>query len=158
MRRTAYDFLDAVIFVTNNNRSSAVKIYFQTLFTVLAFVPLSVSAEVLHYSSCTLKDGKTLADAQAWVEDWRPLVAWVEDWRPLVKSAGIDYKVRLLTGHAAPADGMLPNFAIEGRSSTLSSHAAAWEWWYSDAKAAKSSAQIESVADCGANSIYLTTE
>lgn len=124
------------------------KIYFQTLFTVLAFVPLSVSAEVLHYSSCTLKDGKTLADAQAWVEDWRPLV----------KSAGIDYKVRLLTGHAAPADGMLPNFAIEGRSSTLSSHAAAWEWWYSDAKAAKSSAQIESVADCGANSIYLTTE
>jgi hypothetical protein len=148
MRRTAYDFLDAVIFVTNNNRSSAVKIYFQTLFTVLAFVPLSVSAEVLHYSSCTLKDGKTLADAQAWVEDWRPLV----------KSAGIDYKVRLLTGHAAPADGMLPNFAIEGRSSTLSSHAAAWEWWYSDAKAAKSSAQIESVADCGANSIYLTTE
>jgi hypothetical protein len=150
MRRTAYDFLDAVIFVTNNNRRSAVKIYFQTLFTVLvlAFVPLSVSAEVLHYSSCTLKDGKTLADAQAWVEDWRPLV----------KSAGIDYKVRLLTGHAAPADGMLPNFAIEGRSSTLSSHAAAWEWWYSDAKAAKSSAQIESVADCGANSIYLTTE
>jgi hypothetical protein len=148
MRRTAYDFLDAVIFATNNNRSSAVKIYFQTLFTILAFVPLSVSAEVLHYSSCTLKDGKTLADAQAWVEDWRPLV----------KSAGIDYKVRLLTGHAAPADGMLPNFAIEGRSSTLSSHAAAWEWWYSDAKAAKSSAQIESVADCGANSIYLTTE
>jgi hypothetical protein len=40
---------------------------------------------------------------------------------------------------------MLPNFAIEGRSSTLSSYAAAWEWWYSDPKAAKSSEQIQSI-------------
>jgi hypothetical protein len=125
-----------------------VKIYFQTLLTVLVFVPLSVSAEVLHYSSCTLKDGKTLADAQGWVEDWRPMV----------KSAGKDYQIRLLVGHAATADSMLPNFAIEGRSPTLSSHAAAWEWWYSDAKAAKSNAQMQSIADCGANSIYVTTE
>ena len=124
------------------------KFYIQTFLTILVFVPLSVSAEVLHYSSCTLKDGKTLADAQRWVEDWRPMV----------KSAGKDYKIRLLTGHAAQADGMLPNFAIEGRSSTLSSHAAAWEWWYSEAKAAKSNAQLQSIADCGANSIYLTTE
>lgn len=124
------------------------KFYFRTLLTLLVFVPLSVSAEVLHYSSCTLKDGKTLADAQGWVEDWRSLV----------KSAGKDYKIRLLTGHAAPADQMPPNFAIEGRSSTLSSHAAAWEWWYSDAKAAKSNAQITSIADCGASSIFVTTE
>ena len=124
------------------------KFYIQTIFTILVFVPLSVSAEVLHYSSCTLKDGKTLADAQVWVEDWRPLV----------KSAGKDYKIRLLLGHAAQADGMLPNFAIEGRSTTLSSYAAAWEWWYSDDKAAKSNAQLESIADCGASSIYVTTE
>ena len=124
------------------------KYYFQYLLAVLVFIPLSVSAEVLHYSSCTLKDGKTLADAQGWVEDWRPMV----------KSAGKDYKIRLLTGHAAPADGMLPNFAIEGRSSTLSSHAEAWEWWYSDSKAAKSNAQIQSIAECGDVSIYVTTE
>jgi len=122
--------------------------HIRILLSILVFLPLSVSAEVLHYSSCTLKDGKTLADAQAWVDSWRPLV----------KSAGKDYKVRLLTGHAASADGMLPNFAIEGRSSTLSSHAAAWEWWYNDAKAAKSNAQLTSVADCGTSSIYLTTE
>jgi len=76
----------------------------------------------------------------------------------MAKSAAIDYKIRLLVGHAAPADGMPPNFAIEGRSSTLSSHAAAWEWWYSDAQAAKSGAQIQSIADCGNNSIYVTTE
>ena len=124
------------------------RFYHKILLTILAFVPLSVSAEVLHYSSCTLKDGKTLADAQGWVEDWRPIA----------KSAGQDYKIRLLTGHAAPADGMLPNFAIEGRSSTLSSYAAAWEWWYSDAKAAKSNMQLQSVADCGTNSIYVITE
>jgi len=125
-----------------------VKLYIQLLLTILVFAPLSVSAEVLHYSSCTLKDGKTLADAQGWVDDWRPLV----------KSAGKDYKIRLLIGHAAQADGMPPNFAIEGRSSTLSSYAAAWEWWYSDAKAAESSAQINSIASCGAASIYTTTE
>ena len=124
------------------------RFYIQTIFTILVFFPLSVSAEVLHYSLCTLKDGKTLADAQGWVEDWRPMV----------KSAGKDYKIRLLIGHAAQADGMPPNFFIEGRSSTLSSHAAAWEWWYSDAQAAKSNAQMESIADCGTNSIYTTTE
>jgi hypothetical protein len=125
-----------------------VKLYIQTFLTIVVFFPLSVSAEVLHYSSCTLKDGKTLADAQAWVEDWRPVA----------KSAGQDYKIRLLTGHAAQADGMLPNFAIEGRSSTLSSHAAAWEWWYSDPKAAKSNEQIQSIADCAGSSIYIATE
>ena len=124
------------------------KYLIKTFLAILVFFPLSVSAEVLHYSSCTLKDGKTLADAQGWVNDWRPLV----------KSAGKDYKIRLLTGHVAPADGMLPNFAIEGSSSTLSSHAAAWEWWYSDAKAAKSNAQIQSIAECGDVSIYITTE
>ena len=41
------------------------------------------------------------------------------DWRPLDKTAGVYYKVRLLTGHAAPAEVMPPNFIIEGTSSTL---------------------------------------
>ncbi len=118
------------------------------LLTMVVFVPLSASAEIMHYSSCTLNDGKTLADAQAWVEDWRPIA----------KRAGIDYKVRLLTGHAAPADAMPPNFAIEGSSSTLSTYAKAWEWWYSSKEAAKSNAKLQSVATCGSSSVFTTTE
>jgi len=111
-------------------------------------VPLLASAEVLHYSLCTLADGKSIADVQTWVDDWRKVSS----------KAGIDYKVRILVGHAAPAEEMLPNFAIEGSSPTLTTHAKAWEWWNSDADAAKSLAQLLSVAACGSNSIFTTAE
>lgn len=123
-------------------------LFIRFLLTIVVFIPLSVSAEIMHYSSCTLNDGKTMADAQEWVDDWRPIA----------KRAGIDYKIRLLTGHAAPADAMLPNFAIEGSSSTLSTYAKAWEWWYSAKETAKSNAQLQSIATCGSNSVFTTTE
>jgi hypothetical protein len=132
----------------SNKRRKAVKVLFRLVLVVGLSVPLSVSAEVMHYSLCTLNDGKTLADVQAWVNDWRPIA----------KSAGIDYEVRVLVGHAATADEMLPNFALEGSSPTLSTYAAAWEWWYSDDKAATSNAQLLSAAACGSNSIFTTTE
>ena len=89
-----------------------------------------------------------MADAQTWVKDWRAVA----------KKAGINYKVRLLVGHAAPADSMPPNFAIEGSSSTLSTYAKAWEWWYSDKEAAKSGAQLISVAACGSSMVFTSTE
>ena len=95
------------------------KTVIKILFVTVVLLPLTVSADVKHYSICELNDGKTLTDA----------MQWVSDWRTLVKNAGIEYKIQLLTGHAAPAEVMPPNFIIEGTSSTLTSHGAAWDWW-----------------------------
>jgi hypothetical protein len=47
---------------------------------VMALLPLSAFADVMHYSICELKQGKSLADVQQWVDDWRPMA----------KKAGID--------------------------------------------------------------------
>lgn len=102
----------------------------------------------MHYSVCKLNDDKTLVDIQQWVEDWRPLV----------KKAGVDYKIRILIGHAAPAEVMPPNFIIAGSSSTLPSYAKAWDWWHTDAKAGKSNEQLLSAAACGASQVYTTVE
>ena len=112
----------------------------------LLMVSFSASAETMQYSLCTLNDGKSMADAQAWVEGWRKLAA-AED---------IDYSLRLLLPHASPES--LGQFFIEGSSPTLSAHAAAWEWWYSDEDAAASNAQLTAAASCGSQSIYVTTD
>ena len=77
-------------------------------------------------------------------------------WRKLVKNEKIDYEIRLLVPHASPEQ--IGQFFIEGSSPTLSAHAAAFEWWYSDEDAAKSNTQLVSTAACGANSIYMTTD
>jgi P2-related tail formation protein len=115
---------------------------------VVALLPLSVFADVMHYSICELKQGKSLADVQRWVDDWRPMA----------KKAGIDYSVRILIGHAAPAEVMPPNFIIAGTSTTLASYAKAWDWWYTDANAKKSNAQLIAVATCGASQVYTSLE
>jgi hypothetical protein len=112
----------------------------------LFLLPFSATAEVMQYSLCTLNDGKTMADAQAWVDAWRPLV----------KSAGKDYSIRLLVPHASQET--LGQFFIEGSTPTLSSYADGWEWWYSDSDAAKSNAQLVSAATCSAASIYISTD
>jgi hypothetical protein len=106
----------------------------------------SASATTMQYSLCTLKDGKTAQDAQMWLNKWREL-ADAED---------VDYAIRLLLPHASTET--LGQFYIEGSSPTLSSYAKAWEWWYSDADALKSNAELVGVATCGANSIYVTTD
>ncbi len=124
------------------------KLRFGFLLTVLLATPLSVYAEVMHYSLCTLSDGKTLGDVQQWIDDWRPIA----------KRAGIEYEVRLLVGHAAPAEEMPPNFYLEGSSPTLSTHAKAWEWWYGDEEAGRSATQLFSTATCRTNSIFTSTE
>lgn len=114
--------------------------------TFLLVLSFNASADAMQYSLCTLNDGKTMADAQDWLDDWRNLA----------KKEKIDYEIRLLVPHASTE--MLGQFFIEGASPTLSSYAAAWEWWYSDEDAATSNARLVSTATCGANSIYMTTD
>ena len=115
---------------------------------VVALLPLSAFADVMHYSICELKQGKSLADVQQWVDDWRPMA----------KKAGIDYSIRILVGHAAPAEVMPPNFIIAGTSTTLASYAKAWDWWNTDANARKSNAQMTAAAACGASQVYTSLE
>jgi sugar phosphate isomerase/epimerase len=105
------------------------------------------SAEVMHYPRCKIADGKTIADAQAWVDSWRKLK----------DAAKIDYKVRILVPHADNDLG-IGEFFLEGRSSTLASYAAAWTWWYSNADAAKSAAQLNAAAACDSGSVYRSTD
>ncbi len=112
----------------------------------LLFAPLPVSADVIQYSLCTLSDGKTMTDAQAWLDDWRELV----------KRASKQYEIRLLVPHAGTESP--GQFYIEGSSPTLTTYADGWEWWYSDEEALKSNEQLGSVAVCGFNSIYMTTD
>ena len=113
---------------------------------ILLFVSVTASADAMQYSLCTLNDGKTMANAQQWLTDWRDLA----------KKEDIDYTIRLLVPHASTEQA--DQFFIEGSSPTLSSYAAAWEWWYSDDDAAESNEQLVGVAACGANSIYMTTD
>jgi hypothetical protein len=127
----------------SNLETHIMKILATALLFVLSF---NASADAMQYSLCTLNDGKTMADAQAWLDGWRNLV----------KNDKIDYEIRLLVPHASPEQ--IGQFFIEGSSPTLSAHATAFEWWYSDEDAAKSNAQLVSTAACGANSIYMTTD
>ena len=119
---------------------------FQFLLVAVLTSPLTVAADVMHYSHCKLIDGKTIADAQAWQDDWRQLI----------EREGINYKSRILVPHASP-DGS-GEFILEGSSSTLSTYGAAWEWWYSDSAAAASGAQFEAAATCDAGSVYITND
>ena len=112
----------------------------------LPFASMVASAEVVQFTPCTLNEGKTIADVQAWVSSWRMLV----------KQAGKQYTVRILVPHASPERS--DQFYLEGTSPTLSSYAAAWEWWYADPNAAKSNTQLMNVAQCGAQSIYVTAD
>jgi hypothetical protein len=121
---------------------------FKLLLPILFFMSMSASAEVMHYSLCTLNDGKSLGDVQAWIDDWRKLA----------KQEKIEYELRLLVGHVGIKEQMPPNFYLEGSTPTLGTHAAAWQWWYNDEDAGKSFAQLQSIATCGTNTIFTTTE
>jgi len=113
----------------------------------LTLLPLQAFGEVMHYSKCKLVAGKTIDDVQAWVNDWRALKA----------KAGIDYKIRLLIPHADNDLGA-DEFFLEGRSSTLVSHAKAYTWWYSDSEAAKSGEQLNAAATCDSGVVYRTND
>ncbi len=118
-------------------------------FLVLCLVclPLQATAEVMHYSKCSLNDAKTIADVQKWVTDWRILS----------KKAGIEYRVRVLLPHA---DSQLAanEFFLEGGSPTLQSYAKAWDWWYTDAAATASNQQLTAAATCDSGSVYRSTD
>ena len=121
--------------------------FFFVLVLALSWVATSASAEVMHYSRCKLHSGKTIADVQAWLNDWRGLKT----------EKGIDYRVRILIPHADNDLGA-DEFFLEGGSSTLQSYAAAWSWWYTDASAAKSADQLNAAAMCDAGVVYRSTD
>ena len=113
----------------------------------LVCLPTQAFAEVMHYSKCKLNEGKTIADMQTWVNDWRALV----------KEKGIDYRIRLLIPHADNDSG--PNeFFIEGGSPTLESYAKAFDWWYTAPEAAKSAEQSQAAATCDSGAVYRSTD
>ena len=113
----------------------------------LVCLPLQATAEIMHYSKCKLNDGKTMADLQAWVNDWRGLA----------KTKGIEYRVRVLLPHA---DSQLAanEFFIEGGSPTLESYAKAWNWWYTSPDAAASNKQLTAAATCDSGVVYRSTD
>jgi len=113
----------------------------------LACVPLHASAEVMDYTKCKLNSGKTLADVQAWVKDWRALA----------KKKGVEYRLRILVPHADP-QMHAGDFFIEGATATLQSHAKSWDWWYTDAEAAASNKQLTAAATCDTGAIYRSTD
>jgi hypothetical protein len=113
----------------------------------LVWLVAPASAEVMHYSKCKLVEGKTIDDVQGWVKDWRALKT----------DKGIDYRVRILIPHADNDLGA-GEFFIEGGSSTLQSYAAAWNWWYTDADAAKSADQLNAAATCDSGVVYRSTD
>ncbi len=119
------------------------------LVVVVASVGLTAqaSANVMHYSKCKFVEGKTIDDVQAWVKDWRVLKG----------KKNIDYRIRILIPHADNDLGA-DEFFLEGSSSTLQSYAAAWDWWYTDAAAAKSADQLNAAATCDSGAVYRSTD
>ena len=114
---------------------------------LLVCLPLRAGAEVMHYSKCKTNDGKTIADVQAWLNDWRILA----------KKRGIEYRVRLLLPHA-DSQVAANEFFIEGGSPTLESYAKAWQWWYTDADALASNTQLTAAATCDSGAVYRSTD
>jgi hypothetical protein len=114
---------------------------------LLVCMPLRASAEVMHYSKCKTNEGKTIADVQTWLNDWRVLA----------KKSGIEYRVRILLPHA---DSQLAadQFFIEGGSPSLASYAKAWQWWYTDAAALASNAQLTAATTCDSGAVYRSTD
>jgi hypothetical protein len=114
---------------------------------LLVCLPLQASAEVMHYSKCKISDGKTIADVQTWLNEWRGLA----------KTHKIEYRLRLLLPHA---DSQLAadEFFLEGGSPTLQSYAAAWQWWYTDADASASNSKLTAAASCDSGAVYRSTD
>lgn len=114
---------------------------------LLILAPLHARADVIQYNQCKLNAGKTMADVQAWLNDWRSLV----------KKEGIDYKIRLLLPHADPSVPQA-DFFIEGTTPTFESYGKAYQWWYTAPSAQSSNAQLTAAATCSAGSAYRTAE
>ena len=114
---------------------------------LLILAPLHAQADVIQYNQCKLNAGKTLADVQAWLNDWRGLA----------KKEGIQYKIRLLLPHAEPSLA-INDFFIEGTTPTFESYGKAYQWWYAAPSAQSSNAQLTAAASCNAGSAYRTAE
>ena len=119
------------------------------LFILLTFVPFIASAEVFQFSVCTYKDGKSIGDVQAWLEDWRGLV----------KREGKQYELKLLTANAG-SHKLKPGsqFALLGNTPTLTTYGDGWDFWYGAKAAEQSRTTLQSLASCSANSIWVSTD
>ncbi len=110
-------------------------------------IPTEASAEVLIYSTCTLNEGKTLADVDAVFRDWRTLS----------ETEGFgDYKIRILVPHAA-SNAAQTTFVLEGSAPDFERYGAAFGWWYSDPDAAASNAAMNQVFSCSTQEVWHTT-
>lgn len=121
----------------------------KVLLFVIPFLSVAVSAEVVQFSICTLNEGKTMADAQAWMEDWRKIK----------KQANKQYELQLFNPNAGD-DTLLPGkqFGMLGTTPTLTSYGDGWDWWYSSTATMKSREMLGTIAACGANSIWVSTD
>ena len=119
------------------------------LLIIIPFISISASAEVMQFSLCTFKDGKTMDDAQAWLVDWRK----IKD------SAGKQYELKLLHPNAGSYK-VHPGsqFAMLGSTPMLTTYGDGWDWWYSAKEAQQSREVLASIASCGANSIWVSTD
>jgi len=119
------------------------------MLAIVPFVSISVSAEVTQFSLCTFNDGKKPAEIQAWLMDWRKLS----------KSSGMTYQLKILNPNAG-GDHLQPGsqFGLLGTTPTLTTYGEGWDWWYSSKDAKKSRENLQSIASCGANSIWVSTD
>ena len=116
-------------------------------FSLLALLPLQASADVVSYNKCTVSEGKTFADVQAWLTDWRAIA----------KKEGVDYEVRLLLPHADTSVS-LTTFFLEGSTSSFESYGKAFQLWYTGAAFRDSNAQLTAAASCDGGSVYRTAD
>ena len=119
------------------------------LLVIVSFVSITASADVMQFSLCTFKDGKSMDDAQAWVVDWRKII----------ETVGKQYEVKLFNPNAG-SHKIHPGrqFALVGSTPTLTTYGDGWDWWYSAKEAMKSRENLASIASCGANSIWVSTD
>jgi hypothetical protein len=114
------------------------------LFALLVCFPLPLGAEVLHFNLCTLRPGKTIADARAWQAEWKTLIA----------KNKIEYALQIAVPHAASQE-RLDQFYLGGSSPTLTTYAKAWEWWYANADAQALNAKLVETAACDSGAVYI---
>jgi hypothetical protein len=76
------------------------------------------------------------------------------DWRKLFEEEGFgDHRIRLLVPHAA-SETEGGSFWLEFSSPNFTRYGMAWEWWYTNPKAAAASASMEEVFTCRAAELF----
>jgi len=113
------------------------------IISILLLPVCAFGEEVVNYSQCELKEGKTLADVSTFFDEWKVTKT----------KAGIDFSVRILTPHAAKKFNAR-TFLLVGNSSNFKSYGEAYEWWYTDKEAMVLIEKFNEIGTCTSGSIY----